>query len=33
MTNMFEDYFNAYKNTSSYKDNSMLEVSIRKKRI
>lgn len=31
MTNMFEDYFNAYKNTSKYKDDSMLEISIRKK--
>lgn len=29
--NFFKDYFNAYKNTSEYKDNSMLEITLRKK--
>lgn len=29
--NMFGDFFNAYKNTSKYKDESMLEITLRKK--
>lgn len=29
--NIFGDYFNAYKNTSKYKDESMLEITLRKK--
>ena len=29
--NIFEDYFSAYKNTSKYKDESMLEITLRKK--
>ena len=29
--NLFGDYFNAYKNTSKYKDESMLEITLRKK--
>lgn len=29
--NIFGDYFSAYKNTSQYKDNSMLEITLRKK--
>lgn len=28
---MFGDYLNAYKNTSKYKDESMLEITLRKK--
>lgn len=28
---MFGDYFNAYRNTSEYKDKSMLEITLRKK--
>ena len=28
---IFGDYFNAYKNTSKYKDESMLEITLRKK--
>lgn len=28
---LFGDYFNAYKNTSEYKDKSMLEITLRKK--
>lgn len=28
---LFGDYFNAYKNTSDYKDKSMLEITLRKK--
>lgn len=28
--NMFNNYFNAYKNTSDYKDSSMLEIALRK---
>ncbi len=28
---IFGDYFNAYQNTSKYKDESMLEISLRKK--
>lgn len=28
---IFSDYFNAYKNTSKYKDESMLEITLRKK--
>lgn len=31
--NMFDNYFNAYKNTSDYKDSSMLEIALRKRRI
>ena len=31
--NMFDNYFNAYKNTSDYKDTGMLEIAFRKKRI
>ena len=29
--NIFGDYFNAYQNTSKYKDKSMLEITLRKK--
>lgn len=29
--NIFGDYFDAYKNTSKYKDESMLEITLRKK--
>lgn len=29
--NIFGDYFDAYKNTSKYKDESMLEIALRKK--
>lgn len=29
--NIFGDYFDAYRNTSKYKDNSMLEITLRKK--
>ena len=28
---MFGDYFNVYRNTSEYKDKSMLEITLRKK--
>ena len=28
---MFGDYFNVYRNTSKYKDESMLEITLRKK--
>ena len=28
--NIFGDYFDAYKNTSKYKDESMLEITLRK---
>lgn len=28
---IFGDYFNAYKNTSKYKDESMLEITLRKR--
>lgn len=30
--NIFGDYFDAYKNTSKYKDESMLEITLRKKK-
>lgn len=29
--NIFSDYFDTYKNTSKYKDESMLEITLRKK--
>lgn len=30
MGNILEDYINAYKNTSKYKDDAMLDISLRK---